>query len=132
MKTRRPRRTPFLQSRAGFQAFLWLIIAASIAGFAYYAPEAGRLAEHFVPDDVHPIDYYAEACLAVAMLAGMTLFLSRIPGTAPRYRKVKTAMSTFVARPDLRASRRVSVAKRVHKPRPTTHRRPHPGYNKFK
>jgi hypothetical protein len=123
---------PFLQSRLGFQVVLWCVIALGCIGFVNYSRDAAFRAAHFPPDFVHPSDYYAEGCLAAVLLAGMTLFLSRIPGTAPRYRKTPTATARFALRPDLRSFRRLSTAKRVYKAHRTKRRRPLPGYNKFK
>jgi len=100
-----------LQSRLAFYILLWLIIGVSGYGFAVYGFEASRQLERFAPEYVHPIDYYAEGCLTVAMIAGITLFLARIPSTAPRFKRTSTGQGWFDVRPDEFERRHLMVPK---------------------
>ena len=99
MKTRTQRRVPFLQSKLAFLILLWLIIAASTYGFVVYGLDASYQLEHFAPEYVHPIDYYAEAGLSIALIAGITMFLTRVPSSPNRYRRTSTGHGWFTARP---------------------------------
>lgn len=105
MKTRTRRQTPFLQSKLAFLIALGIVIAISLYGGIVYGLDAAYKLDHFAPAVAHPSDYYSEACLTVALLAGITLFLARIPSTPPRYRRTSTGRGWFDARPDLRDRR---------------------------
>jgi nitrate reductase gamma subunit len=115
MKQRNRRPTPLWQSRLGFHLLMWAVIALSIVGFVAYAHDAAFRAQHFPPDYVHPSDYYAEGCLAVALVAGMFILLTRMPASAPRYRRTSTARGWYTIRPDEQVRRYLPRAKQRRK-----------------
>lgn len=132
MKTRSRRKTPFFQSKRGFQAILGAVIALAGFGFVHYGMEAAAIAQHYSDEYVHPTDFYAEGCFAVVLIAGMTLMLSRVPGTAPRYRKASTGSAWFATRPDSGMRALVDSAKPWRRRRSPMQQPRLPGYNKLK